>query len=154
MRAADTCYFSICSRREVGQASENGVPLRNSIRKNFTGRLSHAAQRAVRIRSWGGTASPGWSGHLCQSPAAACSKVRFLGHLWNHSLRVRSKNLNFEPIPQVMLMHTRIWKLLWRDWTYALCIEWCWPRVNITSLSLDHMKSGKIKTTTTIGKEL
>lgn len=85
MRAADTCYLPICSSREAGQPSDDGV--RKRIRDNLTGRLSHDAhvdgdpfKRAVRIRSWDNTASQGWpKNNLCQSPAVTCSKVGFLG---------------------------------------------------------------------------
>lgn len=58
----------------------------------------------------------------CVSHCSCFFKWDFWGYLWNNSLRMQPKYLNFEPLPQVMLMHIRIWKL-WRDWTYALRIE-------------------------------
>lgn len=120
---------SHCSRREVGQPSENGVPLRNSVRNSFTGGLSHAAHVdrdswgwAVRTRGWVALLLKVWKPPV--SVTCSCLfKSQISGttlHLWNHSLRMRPTNLSFEPIPQVMLMLTRLWELLWRNWTYAL----------------------------------
>ena len=74
-------------------------------------RVSYIASRRFSVRVIREVLPRGWSGNSChQSLAAACSKSRFLDDpIPTESISRRGpRNLNFEPIPAVILMHLEI----------------------------------------------
>ena len=80
-------------------------------------RVSYIASRRFSVRVIREVLPRGWSGNSChQSLAAACSKSRFLDDpIPTESISRRGpRNLNFEPIPAVILMHLEIWDQLWQ----------------------------------------